>query len=283
MKIIAVAGQRKDRGTQSARIVAALAEQFDRSYDLDRTTTSLPPDANLYIQYGFKDNGAFVAAREAGIPTICVDRGYFMDRNQCFSISINGFHGMSMQVPEVLDLPVREHPKIQPIITPPGEFIYLYGQMQGDRALRGLVVETWLRKEASKASEVLGKPCKIRPHPMTICSWEPPLPHLHTTFEDAFCGVFYTSTATVQAVLAGLPCISLHPANPAHNVCVNSYEYFAADGLPAQRRQRWVHDLSYRQYDFNSFRQAAQYVRLGYKQAATEALAGIYDTQGLRP
>jgi hypothetical protein len=283
MKIVAVAGQRKDRETQSARIVAALAEQFDRSYDLDRHVTSLPPDANLYIQYGFKDNGAFVAAREKGIPTICLDRGYFMDRGQRFSVSINGFHGLSMQVPEVLDLPPREHPKISPMIMPPGKFVYLYGQMQGDRALRGLVVESWLRREAQAASEALKRPCKIRPHPMTISSWEPPLPQLHTTFEDAFVGVFYTSTATVQAVLAGLPCISMHPANPAHPVCLHSYDEFIASELPEARRQQWVHDLSHRNYDFNSFRQAAQYIRLGYPQAAVEALAEVYDTEGLRP
>lgn len=280
MKIVAVAGQRKDRTTLSATIVRELSKQFDGVYDQDRHLASLPPDANLYVQYGFKRNGSLDAAIERNIPFVILDRGYFGDRQECFSVSINGFHGLSMQVPEVLD----RKPRPSPIILPrqePGEFTYLYGQMPGDRALRGLTVETWLRKEAQTASEATGQPCKIRPHPQTISSWEPQLPALESTYAETYAAVGYTSTATVQAVIAGVNCVALHPANPAWPVCAHSYDQLGAP--PATTRQRWLHDLSYRNYQHWELAAAAKYIRMGYKQASTEALAGAYDLQGCRP
>jgi hypothetical protein len=108
MRIVAVAGQRKDRTTQSARLVRQFCESFDQAYDQDRHLASLP--ASLYVQYGFKRNGSLDAAMEKNIPFVILDRGYFNNRGKCFSVSINGFHGLSMQVPEVWNRPTREHP-----------------------------------------------------------------------------------------------------------------------------------------------------------------------------
>jgi hypothetical protein len=280
MRIVAVAGQRKDRTTQSARLVRQFCESFDQAYDQDRHLASLPPDANLYVQYGFKRNGSLDAAMEKNIPFVILDRGYFNNRGKCFSVSINGFHGLSMQVPEVWNRPTREHPLILPR-QEPGEFVYLYGQMQGDRALRGLTVETWLRKEAPVASDATGKPCKIRPHPMTISSWEPQLPPLASTFEESFCAVSWTSTASVLAAIAGVETVAMHPANPAYPVSAHSYQEIGSKRLLS--RQQWLHDLSYRNYKLDEIKQANEYVRFAYKQARDEALVGLYDTIGLRP
>lgn len=267
-----VSGQRDDRSTLSAKVVSKLTDALD-GVEQNREDSALP--GTIYMQYGFKlTNGLQSCVREHK-PYIIIDHGYFRDRERCFSVSINGFHGLSMKVEAIDGRPAREHPPLKPWKTG-GEYVYVYGQLQNDRAVRGLHIETWLRKTAQEASQALGRPAKIRPHPKTLSSWEPQLPTLENTFEETYAAVSYTSTAAVAAAIAGVPCVTLHPASPAYDIGSSDFQ------LVKPHRGDWIHQLSWRNYRLRDVYEAANYIQLAYEQAAAEAAKGHLDTEGLR-
>ena len=270
MKIIG--GQRDDRFTVSALIVSALTEALDGE-EQSRDTYA---GGDVYIQWGFKLTRGLQYALDHKLPYIILDWGYFGDRTQSFSVSINGFHGLSMPNDWILGKDAREHPRPEPW-RGEGEYVYVYGQLQNDRAVRGLHVDSWLTRTAQAASAVFHKPAKIRPHPKMLSSWEPPLEPLYETFEDAHVAVSYTSSAAIQSVLAGVPTIALHPASPAFAVSAPSFNIFK----PTYRME-WLHDLSWRNYEMGETEAAAAYIKRGLTQAKKAAMRGDVDTDGLR-
>src|SRR5690606_21411776 len=97
-----------------------------------------------------------------------------------------------MKVDEVADLPPRPRPLIQGW-REPGEFVYVFGQLPGDRACRGQNMETWPTKTAQDAAEAFMRPAKVRPHPKMLSSWEKPLPSLQSVWEECHVAVTWTS------------------------------------------------------------------------------------------
>lgn len=273
-RIRPVGGLRPSRGYQSNRLVEALVGRMGgECYGRD---LQIPRGANLYVQHGFKLNPGLRSAIESRIPFVILDHGYFDPRIDKFSISINGFHGLSMKVDEIEGLPKRPRPLIQDW-REPGEYVYVFGQLPGDRACRGQNMETWPTKTAQDAAEAFLRPAKVRPHPKMLSSWEKPLAAVQSVWEECHVAVTWTSTVAVQAVIAGVPVVALHPANPAYDVAAHD---FARMRMPG--RSAWLHDLSYRQYGFDELDEAIAYIQLGYPKAAGLAAAGEYDTIGLR-
>lgn len=267
-----VTGQRDKRTTITAGTLTMLTDRLggrEQSRDVDEL------DGDIYMQWGFKRTQGLQYAIDTGLPFIIVDWGYFGDRGRHISISFNGFHGASMPVHAAQLLDTRPHPHAKPW-KEGGKYVYVYGQLQNDRAIRGLEIEPWLRRTAQAAAEAFGKPAKIRPHPLMICSWEKALPPIQDTFDETYAAVVYTSSAAVQSVLAGVPTISLHKACPADPVCAHDFK------IVTPNRTEWLHDLSWRNYSMSELDNAAKYIIMGYDQAVDEAQLGIYDIEGLR-
>jgi len=267
-----VAGQRDDRRTLSAQIVSNLTQT------LDGTEQSRDDYAggDCYIQWGFKLTRGLQYALDNKIPYIILDWGYFNNGEGAFSVSFNGFHGLSMPVDAIEGKAAREHPRPEPW-QDGGNFVYVYGQLQNDRAVRGLHVSPWMTTTAQLASKIFELPAKIRPHPKMLSSWESSLEPLSETFEETYVAVSYTSSAAIQSVLAGVPTVAIHPASPAFMVCASGLAIFK----PAYRME-WLFDLSWRNYRLTEIEEAATYVKLGLKQATKAASLGRVDTEGLR-
>lgn len=266
-----ITGQRDDRSTLSARILSRLTKLLDGE---ERNREDYYGE-DVYMQWGFKLTAGLQYAIDNRLPYIIVDWGYFQPREQSFSISFNGFHGLSMPVEAIKSEPPRWHPIAKPW-KQDGEYVYVYGQLQNDRATRGLHVEAWLRKTAITASKILNRPARIRPHPKMVSSWEPPLPSLHSTFDETFVAVTWTSSAAIESVLAGVPTVALHEANPATPVCATGYSVYTPE------RIEWLHDLSWRNYRLKDAEAAAKYILMGLDQAIFEAEGGHIDIEGLR-
>lgn len=264
-------GQRDDRTTLTARILSELGKRLDA---VEVSRDSYAGD-EAYMQWGFKLTQGLQYAIDHGLPYLIVDWGYFSDRESCISISFNGFHGLSMPVSEVQRRKPRWHPDPLPWRTD-GEYAYVFGQLQNDRAVRGLNMEPWIRETAAAAGLALGMPTKIRPHPKMISSWENPLPPLDRVLEECGVAITWTSSVGILTALAGVPTVAMHPASPAAPVAASTFE------IVRPPRREWLRDLSWRNYRVSELDEACTYIRLGLDQAAVLAAAGVIDTEGLR-
>jgi hypothetical protein len=267
-------GQRDDRYTVSATVLHKLAERLDAS---ERSREDYYGE-DAYMQWGFKLTAGLQYAIDNKLPFVIVDWGYFSARESSISVSFNGFHGLSMPVSSVQNAHPRWYPTPEPWkeVHKEGDCVTVFGQLQNDRAVRGLHVESWLRRTAVEASEAFGLPAKIRPHPKMISSWEPPLPPLEMVLDETAVAVTYTSSVGILTALAGVPTVALHPASPAYAVAANCYE------IVTPTRTEWLHDLSWRNYNFSEMDEAAQYISLGLAEAVGPAARGMVDTEGLR-
>jgi len=82
-----------------------------------------------------------------------------------------------------------------------------------------------------------------RPHPLVAQSPR----SLAEDLRDAHMAVTWTSTAAVEAVIAGVPTVALHPMCIASPVCSQTFDdpYFRGD------RRQWAYNLMYRQWKLN--------------------------------
>ena len=264
MKI--VASMRDSDKSRANREVRKLLGALGGGTEVARTMP-LPLDTDLFIQWGYKPTVALKHAMTLDIPYVIVDLGYFdHDRASTFSLSINGFHGMSMANDKVRGMGHRPRLPIRQW-RDGGENVIILGQMPLDQSLFGQDIEPWMGRAATAAVEVFGKKVIKRPHPRMLNPWEPQLGPLEETFDSTYVYVSWTSTAAIQTVAAGIPTICAHPGNMAYDVGSDESR------IRMPGRETWMHDLSHRQYDFTSVkdvRQGAKYVLSAYDQAEAE-------------
>ena len=222
-------------------LIKRVVDRLDGRYIL--RDALLDDKATLLIQWGFKPTKALRCAILRKIPYVIIDLGYFdAARTKRYSISINGFHGLSMPVAGVIDLPPRPHPRVR-AWREDGDIVQIIGQMPTDAAIYGLNMETWMHKAAVDAAEAFGKPAFKRVHPKMLNPWEAALEPLSETFDTSYAHVTWTSTSAVQSVLAGVPTVAMHPGSPAFEVCSHGMHRSRLPG-----RQAWVHKLAHREY-----------------------------------
>lgn len=277
--MIKVVGSMRDSHKSAANgIVRGLLDRFHGA-EINREH-SIPDDAHLFIQWGFKATRALMTCILRKIPYVIIDMGYFEPTRAIRqSISINGLHGLSLPV-DVLDLPPRPHPRIEQW-RDGGEKVLVIGQLPGDAALRGENPDTWMHKQAVLAAEAFGKPTHKRPHPKMLNPWEPAAVPIQEALDDTYVCVTYTSTVAVQAIVAGVSTVATHRGSPAYNMCSHT---LAKIRLPG--RESWVHDLSYREYnllDAAELDAAAFYIERAYPAAAVQAKRGMLEIPRVRP
>jgi hypothetical protein len=245
-----------------------------------REQYELPADTEVYLQWGYKLTNAMETAMARGIPYIILDGSYFRDFQEhaldAITISINGFHGLGLDVDMGKRRP-RPKPELKPWRDEPEDGVcYVYNQLQKDRATMQADMDAWSTRSAVEATERFGKKAIIRPHPKMINPWEPPLPLLEDTFKEAHVAITWTSTVGVTALIEGVPTVAMHPASPAYGGCPSNIERRTID------RDEWMHKLSYRQYQTHDLDAAWAYIELCMPEAVKQAKAGAYSTEGLR-
>jgi hypothetical protein len=124
------------------------------------------------------------------------------------------------------------HPKVKPWRTD-GRHILVIGQAPGDAALRGVDMNAWLLATALELREKTDRPITLRPHPragefgdavilaLLKERWiklEDAGTPIAECLEGAWSAVTYSSGAAIEALMAGIPAISLSPASFAWTV-----------------------------------------------------------------
>lgn len=233
-----------------------------------------PEPCDLLIQAGFQQNPALAAQMAANRPFLILENPVFGDKRGTFTIGFNGLHGLGW-LPAPLDGYERPQPVIQPWREPPPDgAVYIYGQMNDDRALRGLDMDRWLVEMVGRLTRTHpGRQIVVRKHPKMFSAWEAGPPPLETTFDLTHQSYSWTSTAGLDAVLAGVPHTALHPGSLV----------YGAWG-PGDERWTLARKLAWRQWSLSENPTALRhYLIAGYEQARTLAERGEYDDPGPMP
>lgn len=276
MKVIG--NLRDSDGSHANQQMQKLLDRFGKTGTVLRRE-AMPADGDILVQWGFKPTSTLITCIVQRKPFVILDLGYFdPNRYAEFSVSINGFHGLSMQPDFVSRLAARPHPRLQ-AWREESENIVIIGQVDGDQSLRQVDVAPLMHRAALDAHNKFRKAVIKRPHPKMINPWEPALAPLEDTFDSTHLYVTYNSSAAVQTVIAGIPTVAIHPASPAAAVTIPHIGRVRTPG-----RETWIHRLSWSNFDFTNgldVDTCADYISRAYPQAQDEASMGVYDTEGL--
>jgi hypothetical protein len=143
-----------------------------------------------------------------------------------------------------------------------GRHILLVGQVPGDASLRGLSLTQWAVETARQIRERTDRPIWFRAHPnmdiqytsqirrgLAAISKTKMLPlgrSFSRDLENCWVCVTYSSSSSVDALIAGIPAICLSPANIAYGICSKSVDEVESPAEPD--RDQWFYDLAYAQW-----------------------------------
>lgn len=150
-----------------------------------------------------------------------------------------------------------------------GRHVLIVGQNPGDASLRGADIFDWMQRTAVEAHRLTSRPIILRPHPVTpqammrefqtrfsglagIVIDYPPTRPLQSVLEDCWILLAYSSSASIDALIEGVPCITSSPANMAWPVSDHALERIERPTLFP--REQWLADLAYAQWSPDEMR-----------------------------
>jgi hypothetical protein len=257
-KTVSVHVSRK-KSFQLERARALLAGFKNLGIEATLGTYKMPARADIMVVHGWKQGLIINDARKRNIPLLVMESGFFQPRDEWTSLAWNGLSGRGHYVPAG-DKGERFERYFSKTLKPWREdkkgYALLIGQVPWDAALYHLDMDKWLQVTTKKLIK-RGWNVLYRPHPKYLEA----LQEKHETLtvavgarlshgslnEDlagaAFC-LTYNSNAAVEAVLAGVPTVSLHNGSIAWPVTSHDLDqpFFYPD------RTRWCHDMAWRQW-----------------------------------
>ncbi len=210
-----------------------------------------PEPCDFAVVWGLRQRRVFAAGR----PVLVMERGHVADRMQMASCGWNGL-GRRGLYPTAVDGGARWRRLYGHLMQPwryDTGYALVIGQVEGDAALRGLDVNAWA-DETMRHLIDMGWPVVFRPHPL--------MSKVRTTLDEDLRGagicVTYNSTAGVEAVLAGVPTVTLDPGAMAWPVTSHQL------GLKLWTdREAWAHDLAFTQWGLDEIERGYAWAFLG--------------------
>ena len=173
-----------------------------------------------------------------------------------------------------------------------GRHVLIVGQNPGDASLRGADIFDWMYRTAVQARRLTERPIVVRPHPVTpekmmrefeerfmtlegIVLDHPPKQSIQSVLQDCWVLLAYSSNATIDALIEGVPCITLSPANLAWPVSDHDLERIERPTL--FEREQWLYDLAYAQWSPKEMRAGTvwRHLRPAVVSPRTEASAWL--------
>ncbi len=150
-----------------------------------------------------------------------------------------------------------------------GRHVLIVGQNPGDASLRGADIFDWMHRTVVEARRLTARPIIVRPHPVTpqammrqfearfsglegIVIDYPPTRPVRSVLQDCWVLLAYSSSASIDALIEGVPCITGSPANMAWPVSDHELERIERPTLFA--REQWLSDLAYAQWSPDEMR-----------------------------
>jgi len=211
------------------------------------------PRADFHVIWCIKRPRILEWARTSGTPVLVMERGHLPDQMRYTSCGWNGL-GRQARYAMTDDGGARWRCLWGGLMRPwrpGGRYALLCGQVDGDAALWGLPdYRAWVNQTAEAMRVFYMLPVRYRPHPAAWDrgdSWQPNFVHfsIATLREDlagAHVAVTYNSTVGVDAVLAGVPTVTLDDLAMAWQMAAHQLEapLIRPDRIPWAHRLAWT-------------------------------------------
>ena len=142
-----------------------------------------------------------------------------------------------------------------------GEHVLIFGQPTLSGHLYGFPLRDWLTNTARQIRENTDRPIILRRHPFQNFKVNAGIDNFQhsprdNTIEDdlknAWCAVALTTNAAVDAILQGIPVITLDDRNVAYDVSEHRIENIESPATPD--RTQWACNLAYTQWNIEEVR-----------------------------
>lgn len=198
--------------------------------------------------------------RKAGHEVLVMERGYVGDRFNYTSLGWNGLNGFAEFPDRNIDSGERfasHGGELRPWKSG-GEYVLVLGQVPRDASLRGMDLLPYYEAWAKDCAEKHKLPVLFRPHPdlakkglnQTVPSAQnSPHESLSQALAGAALCVTFNSNSSVDAVLAGVPTVSIDSGSMAWDMCGHSL-----DEIVRPDRTAWAHSLVFKQWTLDEIR-----------------------------
>ena len=207
--------------------------------------------SDLAVIWGVRFPNIIQGQKEHGGDYLVLERGYFRDRMNYFSLGYNGLNGRAEFHAENSppDRWQKHGVEIKPWKTD-GKYILLMGQISGDQSLRAINVSNWYKEVIAKVRTLTDMPIFFRPHPgarqqetgLDCDRYERGT--LEEAFGDAYCAITYNSNTGVDAAINGIPIIAIDKGAMGWDMAQHE---ISLDRITPDRTQ-WLYDLGYKQW-----------------------------------
>ena len=226
------------------------------------------PDTScdLAVQAGYKTTPALTDAMDRGIPFIILENPVWGRKDDYYTWAYNGLNGLGF-TGNTVGLPHRECPDLLPWREWDSGETVIYGQVEHDRALRGLDIYEWVER----IQDILPHSV-FREHPGMVDSRFNDVEPLEDVLLRTSLAVTYSSTVGAEAVIAGIPTISMCAGSLAYAVSSHTL----SDTPITPDRSEWIQTLAWRHIGDPSTI-PTQHILGAYDEARSRAEAGQYD------
>jgi len=218
----------------------------------------LPNTCDVAVVWGYKPLPFIKRLEAQGSRLLLMERGFFYDRMEWTVLSWDGLNNRG-KLPECQDQGQRLETNWPGIIKPwhnNGYYTLLCGQLPGDAALRGMNLDGWAQRITDILIKQHGKKVRYRPHPWAgsiqkgICPVGAELSVDTSLVQDlaaAECCVTFNSNSGVDAVLSGVPTVTLDEGATAWPVA----SHLLNEPLVRPDRYCWANKLAWCQWKLN--------------------------------
>lgn len=216
--------------------------------------------ADMVVFWGVRRAEEMAQQKQAGAEICVLERGYLGDRFGWTSVSFGGELNGNAEFRGVRDEPSRFRDNFAPLMKewrhPSKGHVLLLGQVYGDASLRHVDIEAFYRR-AIAAFHKQGYEVRFRPHPLAR-NGEKPKHSLEQDLAGARFAVTWNSNSGVDAVLAGVPCVTMDKGAMAWPVTGHTLEL-----PPAPEREAWAHRLAWCQWRMDEMESGACWEAVG--------------------
>ena len=217
-------------------------------------------DTDVVACWGWKVAHEYLAQ---GKEVLVAERGYVGDRFEWTSLGWNGLNGRADF--RNSDMPHERWETLWGNRLKPwreqGGYVLLLGQVGGDQAVRHIDYRKWV-VDTARALMDIGHDVRWRSHPndpSVTC----PAKAIGGTLEHAFAGammaVGFSSNSTLDAVLAGVPTITMDEGAMAYAVTGHDVDRKP----PAPDRTQWAANLAYCQWSWDEIENGTAWEHIG--------------------